>query len=265
MMMNAPSPAPSGQAGAEFADRSVLVLGASRGIGAETAVAFGRAGAMVILASRNEADLQRVARRIEEVGGSAIVVPTDLADPAALKRLGSRIDSAGRGLHVAFNNAGEGHVPTPLAEVPIEAFERVLRVTVTGTFLALQEEIPRILRSGGGSIVNMSSTAGLTSFAGGGPYVAAKHAIIGLTKAAAVDYASRGLRINAVAPGPIDTHRLKAAPEGYRAQARAAVPMRRLGDPSDVADVVLWLSSPRAAFVTGTTVTIDGGKMAGTA
>jgi NAD(P)-dependent dehydrogenase (short-subunit alcohol dehydrogenase family) len=264
-MMTATSPPSASPWSAEFADRSVLVLGASRGIGAETAVAFGRAGARVILASRSETDLEGVARRVQEAGGTALVAPTDLADPASVKRLGTRIDREAHGLHAAFNNAGDGHLPTPLAEVPAEAFERVLRVTVTGTFLALQEEIPRILASGGGSIVNMSSTAGLASFAGGGPYVAAKHAILGLTKAAALDYASRGLRVNAVAPGPIDTQRLKAAPEEYRARARAAIPMRRLGDPSDVADVVLWLCSPRASFVTGATIPIDGGKMAGSA
>jgi len=264
-MMTATPPASSGLERTEFSGKSVLVLGASRGIGAETAVAFGRAGASVILASRSEADLQSVAGRIEKDGGSAMVVPTDISDPQSLKVLGARIDREGGGLHVAFNNAGDGYLPTPLAEVPADAFERVFRVMVTGTFLALQEEIPRILRTGGGAIVNMSSTAGLTSFAGGGPYVAAKHAILGLTKAAAVDYAARGIRINAVAPGPIDTHRLKSAPEEYRARARAAVPMRRLGAPSDVADVVLWLASPRAGFVTGTTIAIDGGKMAGTA
>jgi NAD(P)-dependent dehydrogenase (short-subunit alcohol dehydrogenase family) len=265
IMVTAVSPGLSDPSRGEFAGKTALVLGASRGIGAETAVAFGRAGARVILASRNEADLQTVAQRVHDAGGVAVVVPTDLADPASLKRLGSRIDTEGAGLHVAFNNAGEGHTPSPLADVPTDAFERVLRVTVMGTFLALQEEIPRILQTGGGSIVNMSSTAGLASFAGGASYVAAKHAIIGLTKSAALDYAARGLRVNAVAPGPIDTHRLQAAPEEYRARARAAIPMRRLGEASEVADVVLWLSSSRAAFVTGTTVTVDGGKMAGAA
>jgi NAD(P)-dependent dehydrogenase (short-subunit alcohol dehydrogenase family) len=264
-MMSTASPGPARHVPQEFSGKSVLVLGASRGIGAETALAFGRAGATVFLAARNESDLQTVAREVEAMGGTAIVVPTDISDPAALKRLGSQIDKEGLGLHIAFNNAGDGHLPTPLAEVPSEAFERVLRVTVTGTFLALQEEIPRILRSGGGAIVNMSSTAGLSSFAGGGPYVAAKHAILGLTKAAAIDYAALGIRVNAVAPGPIDTQRLKAAPEEYRARARAAVPMRRLGEASDVADVVLWLCSPRAAFVTGATIAVDGGRLAGTA
>ncbi len=247
----------------DYSDKTVVVLGASRGTGAQTAIAFGRAGAHVVLASRDAKALAGVAEKISRSGGSASVVPTDMGDPASLRQLGEHIDADGNGLHVAFNNAGEGHVPTPLADVPPEAFERVLRVTVLGTFLALQMEIPRILRSGGGAIVNMSSTAGLTAFPGGGPYVTAKHAIIGLTKAAALDYAAKGLRVNAIAPGPIDTERLKAAPEEYRERARAAIPQRRLGDPSDVADVVLWLCSPRAGFVTGSTIPIEGGKMAG--
>ncbi len=247
----------------DFSGKTVLVLGASRGIGAETATAFGRAGAHVVLASRDAEALEQVAERIRRASGTARVVPTDIGEPSAVRRLGERIDAEGKGLHAAFNNAGEGYIPTPLADVPLDAFERVLRVTVTGTFLALQQEIPRILRSGGGAIVNMSSTAGLTAFPGGGPYVTAKHAILGLTRAAALDYAAQGLRVNAVAPGPIDTDRLKAAPEEYRARARSAIPQRRLGEPSDVADVVLWLCSSRAGFVTGAAIPVEGGKLAG--
>lgn len=120
-----------------------------------------------------------------------------------------------------------------------------------------------MLQGGGGSIVNMSSTAGVQGFPGGGAYVAAKHAVIGLTKSAALDYAERGIRVNVVAPGPIDTQRLKAAPETYREQTRRAVPMRRIGRPEEVAEVVLWLCSDRSQFVTGTTVFVDGGRMAG--
>lgn len=262
MMSDAP-PLPPHQLPGEFSGKTVLVLGPSRGIGAETALAFGRAGAHVILASRDTKALEHVAERVRQAGGSALVVPTDMGDPSAIRRLGERIDAEGKGLHAAFNNAGDGHMPTPLADVPIDAFERVLRVTVTGTFLALQQEIPRILRSGGGAIVNMSSTAGITAFPGGAPYVTAKHAIVGLTQAAALDYAAQGLRVNAVAPGPIDTERLKTAPEEYRARARSAIPQRRLGEASDVADVVLWLCSARAGFVTGATIPIKGGKLAG--
>ncbi|MGI0054150.1 MAG: SDR family NAD(P)-dependent oxidoreductase [Thermoplasmata archaeon] len=246
-----------------FREKTVLVLGASKGIGAEAARAFGRHGATVILAARTESALHEVAQEIEQVGGKTLVRRVDLGDSASVKAMGSWLRDDVGGLDCAFNNAGEGLQPTPLADVPDDAFERVLRVTVQGTFLALKEEIPLVVSKGGGAIVNMSSTAGVSGFSGGGPYMAAKHAIIGLTKSAALDYAQQGIRVNAVAPGPIDTYRMKAAPEPYRQQARQAVPMRRLGLPEDVADVVLWLCSDQSKFVTGSTVFIDGGRMAG--
>jgi NAD(P)-dependent dehydrogenase (short-subunit alcohol dehydrogenase family) len=127
----------------------------------------------------------------------------------------------------------------------------------------MKEEIPLMLEHGGGAIVNMSSTAGLSAYRGGSPYVAAKHAIIGLTKASALDYADRNVRVNAVAPGPIDTHRMHSLPEAYREKARLAVPMRRLGTVQEVAEAVLWLCSDGSRFITGTTLAVDGGRMAG--
>jgi len=251
------------ESGLPWLGRGALVVGASRGIGAETARAFARRGATVVLAARDETALRGVATRIEQDGGTALVQRVDVAESGSLRGLGERIDRDLGRLDFAFNNAGEGMPPTPLADIPEEAFDRVLRVTVLGTFRALREEIPRMLRHGGGSIVNMSSTAGVSAFAGGGAYVAAKHAILGLTKSAALDYATQGIRVNAVAPGPIDTERLKAVPEEYRERTRQAVPMRRIGRPSDVADVVLWLCSERSGFVTGSTVYVDGGRLAG--
>lgn len=249
----------------EFRGKVALVVGASRGIGAETARAFARHGARVVLGSRDRASLEAVARSIREDGGDAEVRTVDLADRASVRALGDHLtETAGR-LDCAFNNAGEGHRPTPLAEVPFDAFDRALRVTVLGTFLALREEIPLMVDTGGGSIVNMSSTAGLSAFAGGAPYVTAKHAILGLTKAAALDYAAQKVRVNALAPGPIDTHWMKAAPEEYRERARHAVPMRRLGEAEEVAAAVLWLCSDASRFVTGTTLALDGGRLAGVA
>jgi NAD(P)-dependent dehydrogenase (short-subunit alcohol dehydrogenase family) len=258
------SPPPSGSsAAASFHDRVALVLGASRGIGAATAREFARRGARVVLAARDPDALRRVAGSIAETGAEALAQPADLGDPASLSALFARIrDSFGR-LDCAFNNAGEGAAPTPLAEIPPEVFERVLRVTVEGTFRALREEIPLILASGGGAIVNMSSTAGLSAFAGGSAYVTAKHAIVGLTKGAALDYAAAGVRVNAVAPGPIETERLRALPEAVKEQRRAAVPMRRVGRTEEVATVVTWLCSDDARFVTGATIPVDGGRLAG--
>ena len=257
------SPPPPPPASRRFVGRTALVVGASRGIGATTAAAFAREGARVVLASRDAAALDRVARAIREEGGEAWAHAVDLADAASVVALGRRISELTGRLDCAFNNAGEGLMPTPLAEVSEADFARVLDVTVVGTFRALRQEIPLILASGGGAIVNMSSTAGLSGFAGGGPYTTAKHAILGLTKSAALDYAPRGLRVNAVAPGPIDTERLQGAPEEYRERTRAAVPMRRMGRPEEVAETVLWLCSDDSRFVTGATLLVDGGRSAG--
>ncbi len=243
--------------------RVALVVGASKGIGAETARAFARRGATVALSSRDAAGLDAVAREIRDANGAAAVIPVDLTRDDTLAALGREIKARFGHLDWAFNNAGEGYPPTDLGEVPASAFDRIFQVTVRGTFLAMQQEIPLMLEAGGGSIVNMSSTAGISAYRGGSPYVAAKHAILGLTKAAALDYAQRGVRVNAVAPGPIDTHRMQNLPETYREQARQAVPMRQLGTARDVAEAVVWLCSEAAGFVTGTTLLVDGGRMAG--
>ncbi|MCI4360274.1 MAG: SDR family oxidoreductase [Thermoplasmata archaeon] len=247
----------------EFRGRVALVLGASKGIGADTARGFARRGARVVLASRDTAGLDGVAREIRSLGQEAIVLPTDLLEEASVGRLGRDIRAQFGRLDFAFNNSGDGYPPTELAGIPTEAFDRVVAVTIRGTFLAMKQEIPLLLASGGGAIVNMSSTAGILAFQGGSPYVAAKHAVIGLTKAAALDYADRNIRVNAVAPGPIDTHRLQPLPEAYREKAREAVPMRRLGRGAEVAEAVLWLCSDSSRFVTGTTLPVDGGRMAG--
>jgi NAD(P)-dependent dehydrogenase (short-subunit alcohol dehydrogenase family) len=247
-----------------FAGRTALVLGASRGIGAATARLFALRGARVVLASRDVAALERLADEIRSRGGDALVAPVDLADPSSIHAMGQALAAAGPHLDYAFNNAGDGHPPTPLAEVPDEAFVRVLATTVTGTFLAMKEEIPLMLRDGGhGAIVNMASTAGVSAFPGGGPYIAAKHAIIGLTKSAAIDYAVQGVRVKVVAPGPIETERLARMPEEYRERTRQAVPMRRMGRPEEVGEAVLWLCGEASRFLTGTTVFVDGGRMAG--
>lgn len=259
------APSLSGDRTPRFVDRVALVVGASRGIGEATAQAFAQEGAEVVLASRDERALRGVAAEIHESGGRASVERVDLGEPRSVEALGSALRSRFGRLDCAFNNAGDGCLPTPLADVPDEAFERVHRVTVLGTFRALQQEIRLMVEHGGGTIVNMASTAGTSAYFGGGPYVAAKHAVLGLTKSAAIDYAARGVRVNAVAPGPIDTHRLRSAPKEYRERARQAVPMRRLGSPSDVADAVLWLCSSESEFVTGAVVAVDGGRLAGVA
>jgi NAD(P)-dependent dehydrogenase (short-subunit alcohol dehydrogenase family) len=257
------TPHESGQAGA-LAGKVTLVVGASRGIGAVAARAFANAGAHVALAARDAHALESVANAIQSAGGRALAIPTDVNDPAAVARLVARtLDAYGR-LDAAFNNAaGGGRPPTPLAEIPVEDYDSALAINLRGVFLAMKYEIPAMLQSGGGAIVNMASTAGLSGVKGVSAYVASKHGVIGLTKTAALDYAERDIRVNAVAPGPILSDRLKALSEESRAQITQTVPMRRLGLPEEVVELVVWLCSDQAAFMTGATLTIDGGRLSG--
>jgi NAD(P)-dependent dehydrogenase (short-subunit alcohol dehydrogenase family) len=244
-----------------------LVMGASRGIGAEIARAYAAAGAGVVLAARDEQALLRVADEIDGAGGHAIAVRADVSSEADVRAaVRVAIDEFGR-LDVATNNAAGGAPPTPLADLQLADFEQSIRTNLVGGFLAIKHEIAAMLENDcpvRGAIVNISSTAGLEGVASLAGYSATKHGLIGLTKVAALDYAERGIRVNAVAPGPILTHDLERAGEKYQRMAAEAMPMRRVGLPSEVADAVVWLSSEQSSFVTGTTVVIDGGKMAGT-
>jgi len=241
-----------------------IVTGASRGIGAATAVAFAEAGAKVVLAARSQEALQEVANAIKNSfsGDAALAVPTDVTDSKSVDNLVNRtVQNYGR-LDLAFNNAGDGHMPSPLADVSELDLDRAINTNAKGTFLCMKYEIPAILRSGGGSIVNMSSTAGLEGVKGLAGYVAGKHAIIGLSTTAALDYGRQNIRVNVVTPGPILTERNVS--QKIREQIAFAVPMGRIGNREEISTVVAWLCSDLASFVTGSTISIDGGRMAGT-
>lgn len=247
-----------------LAGKVALIAGASRGIGATTAEAFARSGAAVVLGARSRQDLESVAAEIRGYGGQALAVPTDVTDPASVRNLVQQaVDSFGR-LDIAFNNATDGPLPAPLADIDPEGFDRAIATNIRGTFLGMKYQIAAMLRSGGGTIVNMASGAGLYGVANLAGYVAGKAGIIGLTKVAALDYADQGIRVNVVAPGPILTHHLRAAGEEAQRRAGQATPMRRIGRSEEVADVVLWLSCDQSSFVTGATIPIDGGQAAGT-
>jgi NAD(P)-dependent dehydrogenase (short-subunit alcohol dehydrogenase family) len=218
----------------------------------------------VALAARDATALERLADELTAAGGRALAVPTDVADADAVARLIDQIVEHFGRLDVACNNAaGGGHPPTPLADVDVNAFDSAFAVNLRGVFVAMKHEIPAMLATGGGAIVNMSSTAGLQAVGGLAAYVSTKHGLEGLTKVAALDYADQGVRVNAIAPGPILTDNLARAGAGAQQAAAAAMPMRRIGHPDEVGAAAVWLCSDDAAFVTGTTLVIDGGKLAG--
>ena len=247
-------------------DHVVIVTGASRGIGAATALALARSGADVVLAARTESALSELADEISAAGGRALAVATDVRDPESVRKLvGQTLEVFGR-LDAAVNNAADaGQRPTPLADMPIEDFDGALATSLRGVFTCMKYEIPAMLQGGGGSIVNMASTAGLEAVAGEAGYVSSKFGVIGLTRTAALDYASAGIRVNAVAPGPILTDQLERAGEQAQQHVASTLPMRRIGRPEEVAAAVVWLCSDESSFITGAVLTIDGGMLAGAA
>jgi NAD(P)-dependent dehydrogenase (short-subunit alcohol dehydrogenase family) len=244
--------------------RVALVTGASRGIGAVTARAFAAAGASVVLAARSADAISGLANEISTSGSEAIAVPTDVTDAGAVEELVKRtVQRFGR-LDCAFNNAaGGGQAPTPMVDLPVEAYDSAIAATLRSVFVSLKFEVAAMIENGGGAIVNMASTAGMEAVGGLAGYVSAKHGVIGLTKTAALEYAARNVRVNAVAPGPILTENLERAGPEMQRRAAAAVAMQRVGTADEVANVVVWLCSDQPSFVTGVTVPIDGGKMAG--
>jgi NAD(P)-dependent dehydrogenase (short-subunit alcohol dehydrogenase family) len=246
-----------------MAGQVALVAGASKGIGAATAEAFAAAGAAVVLGARDQGALESVAKGIEASGGRALPVRTDVSDVSSMRNLVEQAMATFGRLDAAFNNATDGPRPMPLAEIDPDDFDRGIATNIRGTFLGMKFQIPAMLSSGGGAIVNMASLAGVRGVTNLAAYVAGKAGIIGLTQVAALDYADQGIRVNVVAPGAILTHHLAAAgPEAQRLAGMAA-PMRRTGTSQEVAQTVLWLCSGQSSYITGAMIPIDGGQLAG--
>jgi len=243
--------------------RVAIVTGASRGIGAASARAFAAAGATVVLAARTADAIETVAGEINASGGTALAVATDVIDPESVERLVERTVTTFGRLDLAFNNAGAGHMPKPLAEISFEDFEAGLKANLYGAFLGMKFEIPAMLAAGGGAIVNMSSTAGLQGAPGMGAYAAAKHGVVALTKSAALDYGRSNIRVNALAPGPIVNEQMRRLPEDRLQQIARFIPLGRLGQVEEVARAAVWLCSDDASFITGAVLSIDGGRLAG--
>ncbi|PHM08547.1 SDR family oxidoreductase [Nostoc sp. 'Peltigera malacea cyanobiont' DB3992] len=246
-----------------YTGKVAFVTGAANGIGRATALAFAREGANVVVADISEQGNQETARTIEELGGRALAVRCDVTRAEDVKAaLDKAVEAFGR-LDIAFNNAGSEQAITAMTDLTEEEWDRIVGINLRSVFLCMKYEIPLMLKQGSGAIVNTSSGAGVKGFKGQAAYVAAKHGVVGLTKAAALDYAAQNIRINAVCPGIIDTPMMDrfsgGTPEG-RQQVISQEPIGRMGQPEEIANAVVWLCSDASSFAVGHALVVDGGQ-----
>lgn len=239
-----------------------LVTGAASGIGRAIAVRCAEEGALVVASDADGAGGAETVARIRERDGRTIFVRADVSSPDAGEALVRAAVEAFGALHVAVNNAGIGGASAPVGEHPIESWDRVIAVNLSGVFYGMRAQIPAMLRAGGGAIVNVGSILSRVGFRGAAAYVAAKHGLVGLSQTAALEYAARGIRVNVVGPAFIRTPMIerRMTPDDMKA-LEGVHPLGRLGEPGEVAELVLWLSSDRASFVTGGYYPVDGGYL----
>jgi NAD(P)-dependent dehydrogenase (short-subunit alcohol dehydrogenase family) len=247
-----------------FDGKVALVTGGSSGIGQAACYLYAREGAKVVVSDIDEQRGDETVRAIEDKGAEAMFVRADVSKPEDCQAMvGAALEKYGR-LDIAFNNAGIGGEANLTADYSIEGWQKVVAINLSSVFYCMKYEIPAILQNGGGAIVNMASILGRVAFQNSPAYVAAKHGVVGLTKTAAVEYAKQGLRINAVGPGFISTPLISGLEEDRKTRELliSLHPVGRLGEPEEVAELVLWLSCEKASFVTGAYYAIDGGYLA---
>ncbi|HEY8955143.1 glucose 1-dehydrogenase [Chitinophaga sp.] len=247
----------------QLKNKVALVTGAGSGIGKCVAELYAANGAGVVISDIDEKGGKTVAEGIRNKGGRAVFIKSDTSSPSDCEQLVAQTLAEFKQLDIACNNAGIGGASAPTGEYRLEDWQKVININLNGVFYGMRYQLPVMEKAGGGVIVNMASILGAVGFAGSCAYVAAKHGVVGLTQAAAVEYSAKGIRVNAVGPGFIETPLLTKHLSQQEMQALVGLhPIGRLGKPEEVAELVLWLSSPQSSFVTGSYYPIDGAYLA---
>ncbi|MBC6110953.1 SDR family NAD(P)-dependent oxidoreductase [Pedobacter fastidiosus] len=242
-------------------NKTVIITGGASGIGKAAAELFAEAGANVVISDIDSIQGDEVIREIRSGGGIASFFKTDVAKPEQMEALVQyALDTYGK-LDIAVNNAGIGGEQNTITDMSLEGWQKIISVNLSSVFYGMKYQIAAMLKSGGGSVVNISSILGAVGFAGSAGYSAAKHGIIGLTQTAALEYSAQNIRINAVGPGFIDTPLLNAMDAAMKNQLIAMHPIGRLGKSREVAELIFWLGSEKSSFVTGSYYPIDGGYL----
>jgi NAD(P)-dependent dehydrogenase (short-subunit alcohol dehydrogenase family) len=236
-----------------------IITGGSSGIGRAAAVALAKQGVKIAIAARRAKEGEETVRLVKEAGSEGIFVKTDMANENDVRSLVEKTVKQYNGLDYAFNNAGIEEMTTPLVNQTSEVFDQIMNVNVKGIWLSMKYEIPEMIRTGGGAIVNTSSGAGVVGYPQQPIYIASKHAVLGLTKSAALEYAKSGIRINAIAPGVTETEMVERVDKQLVEHLKSITPIGRIGDPQEIANAVVWLLSDKASFVLGHTLLVDGG------
>ena len=243
-------------------NKVAIITGAGSGIGKAVSLLYAKEGAKIVVSDIREKSGNETVSEIKALGGEAIFVKADTSKPDDNKNVVEQAVKTFGGLHIAVNNAGIGGPISPVGEYPVDGWDKTISINLSGVFYGLRYQIPAMISSGGGSIVNMASILGKVGTKGSAAYVAAKHGVIGLTEAAALEYADQKIRINAVGPGYINTPLLEALDDATLKALVRLHPMGRLGNAEEVAELALWLNSDKASFVTGSYYNVDGGYLA---